>query len=184
MPPAAEKALAELTDVTETEPTPEPHDPERSDPGAEYPDCPQVAVGVVVWQGPNMLLTRRSAPPLEGQWALPGAGQRLGETVFQCARREILQSTGLIIEPTGIVTVSDEIEPDVDGRIRNHYTQIIVTALCETGTPVALLDAAESRFVPPEDAEALVIHDPLKAIIRLAVAHRLTEATHKVVRRD
>ena len=34
-------------------------------------------------------------PPDKGMWSFPGGGQRLGETLLDCARREALEETGL-----------------------------------------------------------------------------------------
>mgnify|MGYP002526024701 FL=1 len=57
----------------------------------EFPDRPIAGVGVVVLGAKGVLLVKRAKPPRQGQWSLPGGAQKLGETVFEAARRETLE---------------------------------------------------------------------------------------------
>ena len=43
----------------------------------------------------KVLLIQRDIPPFEGEWALPGGFIRVGESVDDCARRELEEETGL-----------------------------------------------------------------------------------------
>ena len=60
----------------------------------EYPHRPWVGIGVVALRGEEVLLIRRGRPPRQGEWSLPGGGQRLGEPAEACARRELLEEIG------------------------------------------------------------------------------------------
>ena len=84
----------------------------------EFPDRPIAGVGVVVLGAKGVLLVKRAKPPRQGQWSLPGGAQKLGETVFEAARRETLEETGLEIEVLGLIDVVDSIASD-DGGGRN-----------------------------------------------------------------
>ena len=82
-----------------------------------YPDRPVVGVGAVVWRDDRFLLVRRGKPPNQGQWSLPGGAQQLGETVFEAARREVMEETALDVEVLGLVDVVDGIKADNEGRV-------------------------------------------------------------------
>jgi ADP-ribose pyrophosphatase YjhB (NUDIX family) len=118
----------------------------------EYPEHPLVGVGVVIFRGPELLLIRRGKPPRLGQWSLPGGLQELGETVFQCAKREALEECGVEIEPVAVIDVVDSITRDGEGRARFHYTLVEVLAEWRRGEPRA-----------GGDALAVGWHDPAKA---------------------
>ena len=141
----------------------------------EYPDRPLVGVGVVVWFGGRVLLVRRAKPPRAGQWSLPGGAQRLGETVAEAARREVLEETGLALERPEVVATVDLIERDDDGRVRYHYTLIDVTAEATTADARPGSDAAEARWFAPGEIPALGLWSETVRIIGLAAEHRRRE---------
>lgn len=148
-----------------TSPAPEPS-------VREYPDRPWVGVGVVVWRGDRVLLVRRGKAPRLGQWSLPGGAQSVGETVFETAAREVLEETGLVVVPTGVVTVVDAITPDAEGRVHYHYTLVEVAAESREGEPVCADDALEACWATPDEAGALTQWDETRRVIRLAAAQR------------
>jgi len=138
----------------------------------EYPDRPWVGVGVVVWRGDRVLLIRRGKAPRLGQWSLPGGAQSVGETVFETAAREVLEETGLVVIPTGIVTVVDAITPDAEGCVHYHYTLIEVSAESAEGEAVCADDALEACWATPDEAGALTEWDETRRVILLAAAQR------------
>lgn len=58
---------------------------------------PVLGVGALIEQNDQVLLIRRTKPPAQGMWALPGGKVRLGESIKAAAEREILEETGLNI---------------------------------------------------------------------------------------
>lgn len=48
----------------------------------------------VVLKGNTILLMRRATKPFKGCWALPGGLMNVGETIEQCALREVREETG------------------------------------------------------------------------------------------
>ena len=68
-----------------------------------------IGVGAVVIDGTKVLLVRRGQEPLKGEWSLPGGALELGETLQQGVVREVLEETGLIVVPGGIIEILDRI---------------------------------------------------------------------------
>ncbi|HAB98411.1 MAG TPA: DNA mismatch repair protein MutT [Parachlamydiales bacterium] len=56
---------------------------------------PKVGVGVIVFREGKILLGKRKGSHVEGAWATPGGHLEFGETVEECACRELLEETGL-----------------------------------------------------------------------------------------
>lgn len=74
----------------------------------------------------QLLLIRRGGHPFKGMWALPGGFLRRGETVEQCALREIAEETN--VQPVSIMPVGVFSEPDRDPRgwiISSAYVSVI-----------------------------------------------------------
>jgi ADP-ribose pyrophosphatase YjhB (NUDIX family) len=129
---------------------------ETGDEPRAYPRRPWVGVGVVVWRGDEVLLVRRARPPRLGEWAIPGGAQALGETVFETAIREVLEETGLVVRPTGIVTTIDSIVLDPEGRVQFHYTLVEVSAEFASGEARPASDVTDLRWVAPEQVADFV----------------------------
>jgi len=87
----------------------------------EYPKRPIAGVGVVVFRNEEVLLVKRKKDPYKGQWCIPGGKQRLGETVTQATRRELMEETGVEVNELTLIDVIDIIVPDEEGKILYHY---------------------------------------------------------------
>ena len=106
-----------------------------------YPERPVVGVLAVVLRGGRALVVRRGNPPLAGRWGFPGGVLELGETVAEGAMRELLEETGVVAEPAGVLTVIDTLDRDEAGRVRYHYTLVAVLGDWRSGEGVAADDA-------------------------------------------
>jgi 8-oxo-dGTP diphosphatase len=114
----------------------------------EYPEAPVVGVGAVVIDGTKVLLVRRGHEPLKGQWSLPGGALELGETLEQGVAREVLEETGLVVIPVGMVEILDRIHREEStGLVRHHY--VLIDFLCRVtgGNLRASSDADEVAWV-------------------------------------
>jgi ADP-ribose pyrophosphatase YjhB (NUDIX family) len=138
----------------------------------EYPSQPWVGVGVVVWRGDKVLLVQRGRAPRRGEWGIPGGAQALGETVFETARREVQEETGVNVRPSHIVTVVDSITPDASGHVRFHYTLVEIAAEWVSGEAVAADDALAVRWCAPAEARTLVLWEETVRVLDLAAALR------------
>jgi ADP-ribose pyrophosphatase YjhB (NUDIX family) len=119
----------------------------------EYPAGPLLGVGAVVVDRGRVLLVRRGREPLKGHWTLPGGLLELGEPLHAGVMREVLEETGLTVEPLELVDLVDRIHREGD-RVRYHY--VIADYLCRVtgGTLQAASDADEVRWTQhPEWSE-------------------------------
>jgi 8-oxo-dGTP diphosphatase len=122
----------------------------------EYPDRPFVGVGVVVWRDGKVLLVERGQAPRRGHWSIPGGGQELGETLQEAACREVKEETGVYIEVLGLIDVVDSIRHNDDGRIQFHYSLVDYAAIWKSGDLQAGDDAADCRWVDPDEAKKIL----------------------------
>ncbi|MEZ0394314.1 MAG: NUDIX hydrolase [Desulfurococcaceae archaeon] len=102
--------------------------------------APEVGVGAVVLDGDEVLLVRRARPPCRGCWSIPGGRLRYGEGIFEGAAREVLEETGIAIEPLGVIFVGELLEEGY------HYVIIDVLARPLNRDVRAGSDAMEAGF--------------------------------------
>lgn len=92
-----------------------------------------VGVGVLVVRDGRVLLGVRRGRHGDGEWAPPGGHLEAGESVAECAARELMEETGLTMREwrAGPWTVNDF--PDIGRR----YLTLFVEATHVEGTPEA-----------------------------------------------
>ena len=115
--------------------------------GRRYPDRPIVGVLAIVLRDERALIVRRANPPMAGRWGFPGGVLELGETVAQGAMRELVEETGVVAEPSGVLTVIDTIDRDDEGRVRFHYTLVAVLGTLAVGRSAPGDDADEVAWL-------------------------------------
>ena len=96
------------------------------------------AVAVAVFDAANRLLLvkRRDS----GYWAMPGGTMELTDSLEGCARREVLEETGIDIAITGMVgTYTDPatIIAYSDGEVRREFSILLAGSASATGEPLA-----------------------------------------------
>ncbi len=137
----------------------------------EFPEAPIVGVGAVVIDGTKVLLVRRGQEPLKGEWSLPGGALELGETLREGIAREVLEETGLIVVPMGIVEVLDRITQDAaSGQVRYHYVLIDYVCRVTGGSLLGASDAEEARWVERERLHEFRLSPVTLAVIEKAFA--------------
>ena len=136
-----------------TEPTTADLDARRA--ARRYPERPIVAVLAVVLRGDRQntraLIVQRAQQPNAGRWGFPGGVLELGETVAEGAMRELMEETGIIAEPAGILNVHDAISRDAEGRVQFHYTLIAVRGVWQRGEGEPADDAAACAWASRDD---------------------------------
>ena len=136
----------------------------------EYPDRPYVGVGVIVFRDKEVLLIQRNKEPNKGQWSIPGGRQMLGETAAEAARRELLEETGVKVDRLLLVDVVDAIIPDVEGKIKYHYTLVDYMGRWQSGNSRPGDDAQEVRWVSLNELSSFSLLEKTMNIIQKATA--------------
>jgi 8-oxo-dGTP diphosphatase len=135
-----------------------------------YPDHPIIGVGAVIVDGDRVLLVRRDTAPLKGEWSVPGGMLELGEKLRDGIRREVLEETGLIVEPGEVLDVFDSIFTDNEGRTEYHY--VLIDYLCRpiSGEAKAGTDVSEVRWVSEVELPAMELRSLTEQVIRKGIA--------------
>jgi ADP-ribose pyrophosphatase YjhB (NUDIX family) len=113
-----------------------------------YPKYPLLGVGAILFDGDSVLLAERGKEPLKGWWSLPGGLVEVGETLHDAVCREVLEETGLVIEPTGIVEIFERIMRDEHGAPEYHYVLADYRCRITGGTLAAGDDVSRVAWVP------------------------------------
>jgi 8-oxo-dGTP diphosphatase len=131
-----------------------------------YPDHPIVGVGAIIVDGGRVLLVRRATEPLKGEWSVPGGMLELGEKLRDGVRREVLEETGLIVEPGAVLDVFDSIFADNQGRTEYHY--VLVDYLCRpiSGEAAPGTDVSDVRWIGEEDLPSMRLRASIDQVVR------------------
>ena len=133
----------------------------------EYCERPVAAVGVVVVRDDGrVLLARRANPPLDSLWSVPGGVLELGETIAECARREVREECGIECTTTEIYHAFDSIHRDPAGRVRYHYLIVDVLAQWASGDVCPGTDALEARWFSLDEAADLAMTPGAERVVR------------------
>ena len=115
-------------------------------------------------------MVRRSNPPLQGQWSIPGGLVDAGETTREAVIREIREETNLTIVPVEFIEVFERILRDSDSRVQYHF--VVIDYLCRmiSGEPRPGSDVSDIRWARLEDLPALGVTPETTAVIQKALA--------------
>ncbi|MCX4682469.1 NUDIX hydrolase [Streptomyces sp. NBC_01433] len=113
---------------------------------------------VIMTPDGHVLLIERDWEPYEGQWALPGGHQDEGETSRLAAARELLEETGVRVDPDQLRMVGTWDQPGRDPRGR--YSTDAYLAVVPAGTPIVAGDDARTvRWWPATGLPAQLAFD-------------------------
>jgi len=92
---------------------------------------PAVGVSVIIRDHDRVLLGLRIAGHGAGSWQFPGGHLEFGESIEDCARREVREETGLELHNLCLGPYTNDIF-DIEGR---HYITLFVVADYAGGKP-------------------------------------------------
>jgi len=135
-----------------------------------YPTRPFLGVGALIFEGAKILLVERGKEPLKGYWSLPGGILETGEKLEAAIRREVLEETGLEVEPLSIFEIFERIMPDAAGRPEYHY--VLIDYLCRPtgGRLQAASDVSRAEWVAEQNLGQYRLTEGTLAVIERAFA--------------
>lgn len=92
--------------------------------------APRVGLGVLIVKDHKILLGKRMNSHGHCSWSLPGGHLEFGESLEECARREVMEETGLETHPAKFVTITN----DIFLEEQKHYVSILMVAQYKNGS--------------------------------------------------
>lgn len=131
------------------------------------PDCetvvwqnPVPGATVAVFDGPTVMLVRRSRPPGAGTWSIPGGHLETGEEPARAAARELREETAVTVDPDDLRIASGLYLGDFDGKHMVSFGYAARYEDCE-GTPEPASDAEAVEFVDAGAVASGTVDRPL-----------------------
>jgi ADP-ribose pyrophosphatase YjhB (NUDIX family) len=127
------------------------------------------ASAIVADEEGHLLLHRRSD---NERWALPGGVMDIGETIAQCAEREVLEETGLTVKAyriVGIYSDPEHVFAYSDGEVRQEFS-VCFACQIQAGEVSKSDESLEVKFWPVEELDTLNMHPS----IQLRISHYLS----------
>jgi ADP-ribose pyrophosphatase YjhB (NUDIX family) len=140
-----------------------------NDPAAPEANSLVPAASVVVTNDDGLILLQRRTD--NNLWALPGGTMDIGETISECARREVREETGLDVELQGIVGIYSDpghVFAYDDGEVRQEFS-ICFSARPVSGTLTVSDESHDVRYFAPAEIADL----PMVESIRLRITDYL-----------
>lgn len=137
---------------------------------------PKVGVGAVVIKEGKILLGKRKGTVGNGEWAISGGHLEFGESVEECAVRELAEETGL-------KALSWELGPWTNNMLdgSKHYVTLFVFITCFEGNP-QLLEPAKCEGWEWFELDKLPspLFPTVQFLIEKVGIEKLQEASYKI----
>lgn len=91
---------------------------------------PRVGIGVMILRNDHILLGRRKGSLGEGSFGFPGGHLEIGESLEECAIREVREETGLVVKSLELICISTFIIE------QSHYIEFDFLTKIGFGSPV------------------------------------------------
>jgi ADP-ribose pyrophosphatase YjhB (NUDIX family) len=121
------------------------------------PDGYEVRGSVLIIHQHAVLLVHRTDHRRDN-WVLPGGTPREGESLAACARRELLEETGISADPSRVALIAESARPDSDRRVLDV---VFVAPEPVLGMARCREPGLEPHFVPPGQLTGLDLHPSL-----------------------
>ncbi len=125
------------------------------------PDGTQLRCSAVVSRGQSVLLLHRARGD---DWVLPGGTPRPAESMAACARREVLEETGLRVDPSRVAFVLEVMGPGEGTRTVDMV--FWASDASPADPPEELEPGLKPAFVPADQIHLLDLRPPLAGHLR------------------
>jgi ADP-ribose pyrophosphatase YjhB (NUDIX family) len=133
-----------------------------------YPDRPFLAVSAAIVRDGHVLIVRRARAPAKGIFTLPGGVVEAGETLIEAVTREVMEETGISIEPVALAGHREVVIRDSEKRVARHFVILAFAARWRAGEFTASDELAEGRWLRPSGLAGLKTTEGLAEIIAAA----------------
>lgn len=116
-----------------------------------------IRCSVIVLRKHAVMLVHRTHDGLD-DWVLPGGTPREGESMTACARRELLEETGISADPSRIALVVESVPP---GSSRRLIDIVFLAPEPLFGRESSRETGLEPHFVPASQLAGLNLHPAL-----------------------
>jgi len=135
-----------------------------------YPARPVVAVSAVIVRDNKLFLARRAYGPALGRYTMPGGVVEAGETLTKALTREILEETGMTIEPVTLAGHREVVARDAEGRIERHFVILCYASRWRAGEPTLNEELSEFHWISPQELAGFDTTEGLSEIVDEAFA--------------
>jgi 8-oxo-dGTP pyrophosphatase MutT (NUDIX family) len=147
------------------------------DPNAPKPNSVRPAAAVALFDGDGRILLLRRKD--NDKWTMPGGTMDFGESLGQCAVREVREETGFDIELTGLIgTYTD---PNIliaysDGEVRQEFT-LVYAGKIKSGELAIDHESKEAVWLSLADALNLPLADSQRRRLQDVARYRESPTT-------
>jgi 8-oxo-dGTP diphosphatase len=134
-----------------------------------------VRCSVLVVHKHTVLLVHRTRDGLD-DWVLPGGTPHEGESLIACARRELLEETGVSANPSRVGLVVESVSPTSS---RPMLDVVFIATEPVLGREQRREPGLGPRFIPPDELPGLALHPAFAGqLIRLLDPGPLSYASY------
>lgn len=129
---------------------------------------PALGVSIAVFRHGLVLVAKRTKPPFEGAYSLPGGHVEAGETLEQAALRELREEVDVTARIISFNQHVETIRWENATQLCQHYVIASFVGAWVAGDGRPSLEAADIRWIQPGTLAHLPVTPGLRAVVESA----------------